>query len=177
MRSIKIGMSAAALLFTIASAVAAQPPNFAGRWVLAPDAPATTHRGGRPAPGSQGAGWGSDLTVTQDATSLTIEYARFARGDMQPPTKLVYLLDGSESRNPINVGRGPQEQISRAKWDGARLIITTQHRFMPSPGQMMTSETTHVLSLESPASLVVETTRAGVMGGPSSTARTIYRKN
>jgi hypothetical protein len=195
MRPVKIRMRAEALvLFLIASALVtanaaeAQSPSFAGRWVLAPDSPGVTQRGGRPAPGNQGTGWGADLTVTQDASTLTIEYARFARSDMQPPTKLVYQLDGSESRNAVNVGRGPQEQLSRAAWDGPRLIITTRHRFSSSPsgvtpgsqaktsGQEMTSDTKHVLWLESPASLVIETTRSGVMGGPASTARSVYKK-
>ena len=76
------------------------PPDFSGRWILAPDPPATpTPRGGRTASGTMGSGWGADITVTQDATTLTIEYALFARSDMQPPTRLVYRLDGSESRN------------------------------------------------------------------------------
>ena len=95
---------------------------------------------------------------------------------MQPPTKLVYRLDGSESRNTINIGRGPQEQVSRAKWDGTRLIITTLHRFTTGP-QDGTSETTHVLSLESPASLVIETTHSGVMGGPPSTTKSAFKKS
>jgi hypothetical protein len=189
-------MHATAILLVAAGAAAAQAPAFGGRWLLAPEPSSSTQGGGRPAAGTQGTGWGSDLTLSQDATTLTIEYARFARSDMQPPVKLVYRLDGSESRNTINVGRGPQEQVSRAAWDGDRLIVTTRHRFTTSPGGVtplrrqagpadrapapgpleMTSETTHVLWLESPASLVIETTRGGVMGGPPSTTRSVYRK-
>jgi hypothetical protein len=96
---------------------------------------------------------------------------------MQPPTGFVYLLNGSESTNVVNMGRGPQEQISTAAWDGSRLVITTRHRFKVAPeGEIMTSETRRVLSLESPQSLVIETTHGAVMGGQSSTTKTVYRK-
>ena len=164
----------------VAAALAAQtPPDFSGRWVIAPDpSPAATQRGGGPASGSMGSGWGADITVTQDAKALTIQYAQFTRSDMQPPMKFVYLLNGSESRNTVNMGRGPQEQVSRTAWDGSRLVITTTHSFkVTQDGETMTSETRHVLSLESPASLVVETTRGAVMGGQPSTTKTVYRKN
>jgi len=205
MRSVEMIMRLAAAVFIAAGTAAAQTPSFAGRWVLAPEPPSRTQSGGRLTPSAPGTLWGSDVTLTQDATTLTVEYARFARSDMQPPTKLVYRLDGAESRNTINVGRGPQEQVSRAKWDGERLTIVTQHRFTTSaagvtPGQRqsaptgntpsarpqtaqdpkdpenMTSETTQVIWLESPASLVIETTAGGVMGGPSSTARSVFKK-
>jgi hypothetical protein len=176
MRPVEIVMGAFTILLITTGAASAQQASFAGRWVLAPDPAPTAQRGGRPAPANQGTGWGSDLTITQDATTLTIEYARFGRGDMQPPTKLVYRLDGSESRNTVNVGRGPQEQVSRARWEGDRLILTTVHRFTVQ-GQAMTSETTRVLSLESPASLAIETTYSAVMGGPSSTVRSVYKKS
>jgi hypothetical protein len=153
-------------------------PDFSGRWVLAPDAPAApTERGGRTASGTMGSGWGSDITMRQDTTTLTIEYAPFARSDMQPPMKFVYVLSGSESRNTINMGRGPQEQRSSTAWDGSKLVITTVHSFKASQsGETMTSETRHVLSLESPTDLMVETTRSAVMGGPPSTTKTVYRK-
>jgi hypothetical protein len=97
---------------------------------------------------------------------------------MQPPLKFVYLLDGSESRNTINMGRGPQEQVSRAVWDRNRLVITTRYSFMPArDAQPTTNEVTQILSLAAPASLLVETTRSGAMGGPPSTTKTTYRKN
>ncbi len=179
MRVVEIMMAVASALVGAASLTAQTTPNFSGRWVLAPDPPAAaTQRGGGPATGSMGSGWGTDISVTQDPTTLTIEYAQFARSDMQPPMKFVYRLDGSESRNTINMGRGPQQQLSRTAWDGSKLVITTSHSFKTSQGsETMTSETRQVLSLESPASLVVETTRSAVMGGQPSTTKTMYRKN
>jgi hypothetical protein len=159
----------------LAASVSAQTtPNFSGRWILTPDPPGAG--GGRGA--TAGSGWGSDITVTQDAATLTIEYAQYTRYDMQPLMKFVYRLDGSESKNTINMGRGPQEQISRVAWNGGKLVITTRHTFTPAPGgAAMSSETVHVLSLESPASLAIETTRGAVMGGEATTTKTIYKKN
>jgi hypothetical protein len=179
MRLVEIVMRVTAAIILGASVAAQAGSDFSGRWVLAPDPPpAATQRGGRIPPGTMGSGWGADIIVTQDATALTIEYAQFTRSDMQPPMKFVYLLNGSESRNTINMGRGPQEQVSRTAWDGSKLVITTTHRFKASPGgETMTSETRHVLALESPASLVVETTRSAVMGGQTATTRTVYRKD
>lgn len=106
-----------------------------------------------------------------------VEYAFFARGDMQPPLKFVYALDGAETKNSVMMGRGIQAQTSKTAWDGDKLVITTLHSFEnPANGQPMTSEVKQTLSLESPTSLVVETTRSGVLGGAPSTTRTTYRK-
>lgn len=125
-----------------------------------------------------GSGWGSPITITQDATKLTVEYQFFARNDLQPPLTFVYALDGSETKNSVMMGRGVQEQTSRTAWDGDRLVITTIHSFAdPSSGKTMTAEVKQTLSLSTPTSLVVETVRAGVLGGPSSTTRTTYVKS
>jgi hypothetical protein len=124
-----------------------------------------------------GSGWGSPITVTQDAARLTVEYAFFSRGDMQPPLKFVFALDGTETKNTVMMGNGIQGQLSKTQWDGDKLVITTIHSFRnPDNGQPMTSEVRQTLSLESDT-LVVETTRSGVLGGAASTTRTTYTKN
>ncbi len=95
-----------------------------------------------------GSGWGSTITVTQDAARLTVEYAFFGRGDMQPPLKFVYALDGSETKNSVMMGRGMQVQTSRTAWDGAKLKITTLHTLAdPATGKPMTAEVVQTLSL------------------------------
>jgi hypothetical protein len=76
------------------------------------------------------------------------------------------------------MGRGIQEMRSTARWAGAKLVITTRQT-IPDPAggsAPLTSEMTQTLSLESPASMVVETVRNGVLGGPSSTTLTTYRR-
>ena len=152
--------------------------DFAGRWTSEPDpSAAQPPRGGGPARGDMGSGWGSPITVTQDGARLTVEYAFFGRGDMQPPLKFVYALDGSETKNSVMMGRGMQVQTSHTAWDGAKLKITTLHMLAdPATGKPMTAEVVQMLSLESPTSLVVETTRAGVLGGQATTTKTVFRK-
>jgi hypothetical protein len=180
-------MTAVAAALIAAVSVAQTRPDFTGRWTSEPVPAAPGAAGGRQtggpvrgggAPyGDLGSGWGSNIAITQDARLLTVEYAFFARGDMQPPLKFVYALDGSEAKNSVMMGRGVQVQASKAKWDADVLVITTVHTFShPETGQVVTSEVRQRLSLEMPTSLIVETTRSGVLGGPPSTTRTVYRK-
>lgn len=187
-------MKLAGLAIIIAIAFATAPAaqsktSFAGRWTTDPD-PAAAAVAPAPAPGAapgqgrggptrgdMGSGWGPTITVTQTDTNLTVEYAFFGRGDMQPPLKFVYALDGSETRNTVMMGRGLQMQASKTAWDGARLVITTLHTFAdPTTNKPATAEVKQTLTLESATSLVVETARAGVLGGPATTTRTVYRK-
>ena len=174
----------------VTTASAQTRPDFSGRWTNEPDpaaaAPATGAgragappaaagpRGGRS--GDMGSGWGSNITIAQDASKLTVEYAFFGRGDMQPPLKFVYALDGSETRNSVMMGRGIQQTASKTAWQEDKLVITTIHAFTDPDGKPSSLEVKQTLSLESPTSLVVETTRSGVLGGPPSTTRTVYRK-
>ncbi len=179
-----ICLCAVAIVVSYLIGAAQVRPEFSGRWTSDPDAAlATTGQpGGAGGVGAQGgadmgSGWGPTITVTQDANRLTVEYAFFTRGDMQPPLTFVYALDGSETRNTVMMGRGMQVQSSKTAWDGERLVIMTIHTLTdPASGKPMTAEVTQTLSLASPASLVVETTRSGVLGGPPSTTRTVHRK-
>ena len=151
--------------------------DFSGRWTTDPVAPPPQgQRGGPPARPDLGSGWGSTLTVTQDPRQLSVEYAFFTRGDMQPPLKFTYALDGSESRNTVMMGRGMQVERSTTAWDGAALVITTKHDFKDPAGKAGTIDVVRRLSLESPDALVVETTRGGALGGPPSTTRVVYRR-
>ncbi len=178
-------LTAAFVLMLVALAGAQAKPDFSGRWTTDPDpaaAAAQPARGAGPGgrggpPPDVGSGWGSTITVTQAATSLTVEYAFFTRGDMQPPLKFVYALDGSESKNTVMMGRGLQVQTSRTTWAGDSLVITSAYSFTdPQSGKPATAEVKRTLTLESPTLLVIETVYGGVMGGPATTTRTMYRK-
>ena len=157
-------------------------PVFSGRWTL--DAPAISSTPAVPgtpaaaaAPGDMGSGWGPTINITQDTNRLTVEYTVFSRYDLQPPLKFTYPLDGSEGRNTVTMGRGEQLETSRARWDGpALVIVTTLHVVDRGADKPFTAELTRKLWLESPTTLVVEVTRAGVLGGPASTTRAVYRK-
>lgn len=170
-----IWLAALAIHASAASVVVAQHPSFAGRWVAAPD---TTTSAAGPATGSPGSGWGTPLTIAQDSTRLTVEYSVFSRYDLQPPLHFTYALDGTETKNVVMMGLGIQEQLSRAVWSDSTLVITTVH-IVANPagtGDSLRAEVTRRLSLDSPTRLIAETTRAGVLGGPSSTTRTVYTK-
>ena len=156
-------------------------PNFAGRWAavepVGPGGPGGAPGGGQGGRGDMGSGWGTPLTMTQDANRLTVEYAFFARGDMQPPLKFVYALDGSETRNSVMMGRGTQVQVSKTSWDGEKLVISTFHTFTdPATSKPSTIEVKQILSLDAAGALTVETVRAAVLGGQPVSTKTTYRK-
>jgi len=172
----------AALLGTAAGAQG--HADFSGRWISEPPAAAPSARdaaaqGTRPAERTVdlGSGWGRTITITQNDRSLTVEWPYFSAYDLQPPLRFAYALDGSESVNTIMLGRGTQQQRSRAEWAGSSLVITTVHSFIdPATGRKIDSEVRQTLTLASPTSLIVETVRGGVLGGPPSTSRTVYAK-
>lgn len=181
---------ARAFLLTVSFAAAlvathaAQPPvDFSGKWTL--DAPAIASTPAVPgtpaaaaAPGDMGSGWGAAITIAQDISHLTVEYPVFSRYDLQPPLKFTFTLDGAEGRNAVMMGRGEQVELSRARWDGQTLIILTTFLVTDrAAGQPFTAELTRRLWLESPTTLIVEVTRAGALGGPPSTTRSVYRKS
>lgn len=155
------------------------PADFSGRWTVETAPAASAPGGGRGAArGDMGSGWSSTIAITQDAKQLVVESIVFSRSDLQSQPRFVYALDGSETRNTVLMGRGPQLQSSRAKWDGARLQITTTHTFDdPATGKAVTMDVTQTLSLESPGRLVVDVTRGSVLGGKPSTTRTVYTKS
>ena len=172
------------LTAVLATTSPAQPPaDFSGRWTI--DAPAiasTPAVPGTPAaaasPGDMGSGWGPTITIAQDSTRLSVEYPIFSRYDLQPPLTFTYPLDGSVGRNTVLMGRGAQIQSSQAQWNGQTLIIITTFDIADDgAGKPFTAELTRKISLESPTTLVVEVTRAGVLGGPASTTRSVYRKS
>lgn len=113
-------------------AISAQAPSFAGKWTLqvdpaaAPAAPPAGGGGGRGG-GRGGRGGpvsGAEVTVTQDATTLTI--AKMGGGQTPAPVTLKYTLDGKDSKNSVMGGGGAAvEQTAQAKFEGPKLTITT----------------------------------------------------
>jgi hypothetical protein len=171
-------LSSALVALLAAGATAQTRPDFSGRWTSEPSPAVDGQRGASGERiGDMGSGWGASVTITQTAERMTVEYMFFARGDMQPPLRFVFALDGSETKNSVMMGRGIQAQTSKTAWESEKLVITTTHSFgSPETGQPVTSEVKQTLTLESPTSLIIETTRSGVLGGPSSTTRTVYKK-
>src|SRR5262245_29112009 len=93
-------LACAIALVVLTTQVTAQTrPDFSGKWSSEPAAQDSAARGGRAGgrgarPGDMGSGWGSNITITQDAKQLVVEYVFFARGDLQPPLRFTYALDG-----------------------------------------------------------------------------------
>lgn len=112
----KLGLTAA---FVVALAVAgyAQKADFSGTWTpdVPADAAAAPPAGG--GGGGGGRGMGGPMTVKQTAAELSVE--RQGRNGAQTTT---YKLDGSETE--VTMGQGTAK-VS-AKWDGAKLVITTK---------------------------------------------------
>ena len=118
MRPTFLQLSSAILCVLMAMPLSAQQaPNFSGQWQ-------------RDDQNDLGSGWGDVITVTQDDSRLKVEYAHFAKTDLQPPLIFVYDLEGRESRNSVMMGRGIQMQTSRAKLIGGKLNITTFHELV-----------------------------------------------
>ena len=171
-------LSGALVALLAFGATAQTRPDFSGRWTSEPSSAGDGQRNASGERiGDMGSGWGPNITITQTAERMTVEYMFFARGDMQPPLRFVFALDGSETKNSVMMGRGIQAQTSKAAWEGDKLVIRTTHSFgATETGQPLTSEVKQTLALDSPTSLIIETTRSGVLGGPSSTTRTVYKK-
>src|SRR5262245_50879150 len=114
MKRLMHALTASTVVLLAITAMAQAKPDFSGRWTIEPEP--TSAAGARA--GDAGSGWGSNITIAQNPTRLTVEYAFYARYDMQPPLKFVYALDGSETKNSVMMGRGIQVQTSKTVWEG-----------------------------------------------------------
>ena len=145
----------------LSSLLAQAPPNFAGKWTLVPDASA--------AGGGRGmGGLGQNATIVQDANTLTL-----TRTTQMGEFTTTYKLDGSESKNTLNMGGNTIDQLSTAKWDGGKLTINTKMDFQGTPVQ-----TSMVLALDPSGNLLIESTRPDFQGGGAPiTTKMTYKKN
>ncbi len=156
-------MALTALAFGAVEA-SAQAKSFAGAWTVVAGPNAAT-----PAPGGRGGGrggLGQAATISQDDKTLTITRTTQA-GEM----KMVYNLDGSDSKNTMAMGGNSVEQVSKAKWDGGKLHITTSTMFNGEA-----RETTMVMSLDDAGQLIVEATQPARGGGAPTTTKMTYKK-
>ncbi|HET9423851.1 MAG TPA: hypothetical protein VFO55_00660 [Gemmatimonadaceae bacterium] len=159
-------MSLAAVAVMASNAFAQAKTSFAGTWnmVVDPAAQQSAGGGGR-GRGGMG-GFGPTFTVTQDEKVLTI-----TRTMGENTMSQTYNLDGSESKNtmPGRAGNPGMEQISKASWDGANLVITRKQQ---TPNGEV--EIKQVFSLAADV-LTIETIRPGQDGAPMST-KVQYKK-
>ena len=149
MKLARTGIIAAAIL-SVASVAFAQKTDFSGTWT--PEAPATAPAagagGGAGGGGGRGGMGGGPMVIKQDATTLTVE-----RTQGENKVVSVYKLDGSESENKMMGRAGEMVSKSTAKWDGAKLVISTT-RAGQDGTPMTTTQTWSLeggnLSIESP---------------------------
>lgn len=129
------------LLLTV-GASAQQKPDFSGRWVVV----------------SPAAGVGQEQIVAQDDKTLSVEQVS-ATGRR----KMIYQLDGLERRQAIP-SRGTEIIVlSKAMWDGDRIVITTNTAY---PNGMKT-QAKDVWSLDVQGRLVIDSGETGPTGpGP-----------
>jgi hypothetical protein len=164
---------ATAFIMALAIGIYAQArPDFSGKWVMdpasAPAAPAGGGGGGGRGGGrggGGGAGFGQEFTAKQDAKVLSITRMQ---GDQTVVAN--YNLDGSDSKNMVAGRGGEQEQVSKAAWDGAKLVITTTLNF---GGNAIEQKRT--LSMEG-GNLVIEQSQPGRDGGAPTVTKLVYKK-
>lgn len=173
----RIVIAVSLLAFGLGSARAQTKPDFGGTWTRVddtPEQPSIASAGDLAfIVGSMGSGWGSPLTIRQSPDVIEVQYVHFIGYDLQPPIRLTYALDGSDSSNTVMIGHAESVQRSRSKWQEQALVITSQV-LVPGDGERV--ELRRVLSLESPEVLLIETTRTGLGGRPPSVTRTRYTK-
>lgn len=167
-----------ALCLTSAAIAQAQVrPDFSGEWMRSDSAEERSVAAVGDAAfrvGTPGTGWGSPLTIRQDAARLVVEYEFFGRYDLQPKLSYTFALDGSESRNPIMLSHAETIVRSRAAWRDSSLVITTM--FPTPPGVNGGSQVRQILTLRSPTTLLITTERDGVTGSPPVVLNTVYTK-
>lgn len=159
-------------------------PDFSGSWSTTElSSVSVINRTEKAKVPSLGSGWGDKISVLHKANSLEIERVVFTPREVQPLVRYLYALDGSHCENLIYLGRGSDPLRSTAVWLENRLVITTLFPYqVPYTAEWRTSKMIQTLWLEQPVAtpweptLVVETFREGVLGGRSTTNRTVYAK-
>lgn len=94
------------------------------------------------------------MTIKQTATELTMD-----RTTAQGTQAVVFKLDGSESKNTI----GPAPAVSRASWDGPRLVVETTQTMQGRGGGEVTIQSKEIYSVSGNV-LTIETTRTTPFG-------------
>lgn len=159
-------------------------PDFSGSWSTAV-LNTVSAIGNTPKPliASLGSGWGDKISIIQSANHLEIEKVVFTPREIQPLVRYRYTLDGAPSENTISMGRTGKPLVSTTQWKENRLVITTLYPYQnPITKKGDHATVTQTLWLQPPTgtpwepTLVVETTREGVLGGKSITNRTVYTK-
>jgi hypothetical protein len=161
-------MAALVLFLALPQGISAQAKtDFSGTWTFdeakSDPAPARVGGGGRGG-GRMGGAPATAMTIKQTAGELTLD-----RTTAQGAQPVVLKLDGSESKNTI--GMGPA--VSKAAWDGPRLVVTTTQTVQGRGGEI-TINSKEIYSVQGNV-LTIETTRSTPAG--EQTRKLIYTKS
>jgi arylsulfatase len=132
---------------------------------------------------SLGSTWGDKISIVHRPAYVEVERVVFVPRELQSTLSYRYALDGSLTENAINMGRSLKPSRSSTSWHENRLVITTFVPYQnPKNGAWQECKVIQTLWLEAAKNppwepiLVVETIRAGVLGGKTTRNRTIYSK-
>ena len=145
----RIGLFAV-VVFASAMLSAQQKPNFTGTWLIVTPTEAA----------------GQEQVVRHTPTTLATGHA--SEGDGHNAS---YKLDGSESRNELTSHGEPIVTISKAAWDGTKVVITSATTY--PDGRKMDSKQTW--SLDAEGRLVIEH-RQSMTGQPARLMTLIHTK-
>ncbi len=159
-------------------------PDFSGTWsTTVLHRVSVINRTDEPAIPTLGSGWGDKISIKHVPEELAVERVVFIPRDFQQLATYEFALDGSKSENNVLTGRERKAITSTTHWEDHRLVITSTYPFKDTKtGKWLASKMTQTLWLEPPTktpwepTLVVETTREGLMDGLTSTNRTVYTK-
>jgi hypothetical protein len=150
-RAVRRLLVATMAVLAAVSLPAQQKPSFSGRWVVvSPEKSA-----------------GQESIVTHDATSLAVERVPASRGRKQ-----VYAIDGLERRTTLPLQGGEVVMLTRAAWDGDRVVITT-HLAYPNG---MKTQSKEVWSIDANGRLMIDYSESGPRGQPGPSVTLIHTR-
>lgn len=170
MATTRLAWTFAALSFACAcaqGALAQDRPDFSGTWTAVQ---ARSVRTGSDGKSRTALLLGGECTIRQDATTLTLD---ITAGQLR--VKAVYKLDGTESRNSAPEGAGGPnvEIVSRASWEGSKLVIRSTSTGQ-SNGKTIQIESVRTLFIDSDGTLVLD--RVGTPISEVPETRSVYKK-
>ena len=149
------------------SVLAQDRPDFSGTWTADRAKSVRTGSDGKVRTAMM---LGAEFTARQDAAALTLQ---ITAGQLR--VTAVYNLDGTESRNssPGGAGEPDVEVVSRASWDGSKLVIRSTSSAQ-SGGKTIQIASVRTLFIESDGTLVMD--RTGTPFGEVPETRSVYKK-
>jgi uncharacterized protein DUF6265 len=148
---------------------ASQRPDFSGTWTLPPDAPPGAN--GKPATAP---GFGATINIRHEVDTITI--SKILGG---ATVHVRHRLDGSESRSrtPGRLCEGDSESLWSASWQGDAVSTTLRGSRTAGASTDSRTEVKALFRLQTPDTLIIETTLPAAGGREPRTVTATYRKS